>query len=448
MGLITLGVFIGTAAGALLLAVHNHLGLAPTLVAVLVGGGAPAGLFLAWATYRLAADQAELSAMDRAESSPKPASLRPTAQVGLAFPTPPTNLPDPDRTTDPHVQERITALNEALDRHSIRARARDWILYDQLPSGGWGKSLVAVTSLANRRQPTNLERSEGGILTTFVSLSALRNYESKHDSFLAHKSSRAALEYLIAHQGTDGGFGRFVESRSGTELMRGDRHTTFALCALLDLAGPGKVISAGLDFLTRRSPLREWSDDAAPSMLIAGLLNLHQRLRGKSVTELGPMNDQVYDWLNSFDPVRLYSELASASTSTQWAPLWKPYGSQPDLLFDTAVRTISMLPRPLEPEIRPTVIRALENISEYEREGGIPYAPQRLVPDIGMSVSIMSTLIGLIPGDLENSNHANRFNELADSLLNFITSNWIKPQYREMLYSETIAYALLVGVPI
>jgi NACHT domain len=51
-GALTLCLFIGTGLGALSLAYARHLGTASTLVAVLVGGGAPAGLYLAWATYR------------------------------------------------------------------------------------------------------------------------------------------------------------------------------------------------------------------------------------------------------------------------------------------------------------------------------------------------------------------------------------------------------------
>jgi hypothetical protein len=51
-GGVTLCLFAGTALGALFLANARHLGTASTLVAVLVGGGAPAGLYLAWATYR------------------------------------------------------------------------------------------------------------------------------------------------------------------------------------------------------------------------------------------------------------------------------------------------------------------------------------------------------------------------------------------------------------
>jgi hypothetical protein len=51
-GAVTLCIFIGTALGALSLAYARHLGTASTLVAMLVGGGAPAGLYLAWATYR------------------------------------------------------------------------------------------------------------------------------------------------------------------------------------------------------------------------------------------------------------------------------------------------------------------------------------------------------------------------------------------------------------
>ena len=48
----TLGLFCGTALLALVLAQLRHLGVPQTVVAVLVGGGAPAGLYLAWAGYR------------------------------------------------------------------------------------------------------------------------------------------------------------------------------------------------------------------------------------------------------------------------------------------------------------------------------------------------------------------------------------------------------------
>jgi hypothetical protein len=51
-GLVVLLLFFGTAAAALALARVYRLGVTQTLVAVLVGGGAPAGLYVAWATYR------------------------------------------------------------------------------------------------------------------------------------------------------------------------------------------------------------------------------------------------------------------------------------------------------------------------------------------------------------------------------------------------------------
>src|SRR6266852_4360633 len=51
-GAVTLCLFVGTALGAVVLAYARHLGGASALVAVLVGGGAPAGVYLAWATYR------------------------------------------------------------------------------------------------------------------------------------------------------------------------------------------------------------------------------------------------------------------------------------------------------------------------------------------------------------------------------------------------------------
>ena len=47
----------GTTAVALALAYRYHLGVAQTLVAVLISGGARAGPYIAWVTYRLTASQ-------------------------------------------------------------------------------------------------------------------------------------------------------------------------------------------------------------------------------------------------------------------------------------------------------------------------------------------------------------------------------------------------------
>src|SRR5712691_6861449 len=50
--MMTLVLVVGTVATALVVARLYDLGVAATLVAALVGGGAPAGLYLAWATFR------------------------------------------------------------------------------------------------------------------------------------------------------------------------------------------------------------------------------------------------------------------------------------------------------------------------------------------------------------------------------------------------------------
>jgi hypothetical protein len=60
-GLVTLALFTGMALAALALAQICRLGFAQTLVSVLLGGGAPAGLYLAWATYSQTLGRDELS---------------------------------------------------------------------------------------------------------------------------------------------------------------------------------------------------------------------------------------------------------------------------------------------------------------------------------------------------------------------------------------------------
>src|SRR5215469_15092065 len=57
-GAITLVIFFGTAAASIGLTAGFGLSVAQTLIAGLLGGGAPAGLYLAWASFRLSAAQA------------------------------------------------------------------------------------------------------------------------------------------------------------------------------------------------------------------------------------------------------------------------------------------------------------------------------------------------------------------------------------------------------
>jgi NACHT domain len=59
-GLTTVAILVVTIASALGIAKICHLGVAATVVTVLLGGGAPAGLYLAWASYRLQAVDTDL----------------------------------------------------------------------------------------------------------------------------------------------------------------------------------------------------------------------------------------------------------------------------------------------------------------------------------------------------------------------------------------------------
>jgi len=63
VGVVTVVLSAGTASAALGLAFRYHLGVAQTLVTVLVGGGvSPAVLYLTWAAYRLSVAQSAAQA--------------------------------------------------------------------------------------------------------------------------------------------------------------------------------------------------------------------------------------------------------------------------------------------------------------------------------------------------------------------------------------------------
>jgi NB-ARC domain len=68
VGLVVLAILFGTTSGAVIIARSYHVGAAQTLVAVLVGGGTLAGLYLAWVAFRTdLGKDAQLSVAENAD---------------------------------------------------------------------------------------------------------------------------------------------------------------------------------------------------------------------------------------------------------------------------------------------------------------------------------------------------------------------------------------------
>jgi hypothetical protein len=344
----------------------------------------------------------------------------------------------------------LTKLAEELQTSGVLDEARSWLLRDQIPeSGGWGLSQATLFKRLTGRGVTDVERREGGIISTYVSLRALRSYEATADVFRSRPYAWKAARYLLERQSTEGGFGRYIESRSGEEIHPTVRHTAFAVSALIDLDPGSAAVRDGIAYLRRRlqAPGRGWwSDEAAPSLALASLLHVDERIA--TIEEDDDVDPGILEPILSNKQRReVRGHLSTLSASGAYAPLWVPYAKMGAMVFDTALTTIDLVPRPIKKNLRVPVARALNEIFVHAIHGGIPYGPDEKTPDIGMSALGMFTLASLTARDEEMASILDQWKliKYIDSLAKFLLNNWTVESAWRMTYSDTLAY--LLGIP-
>ena len=324
-----------------------------------------------------------------------------------------------------------------------------WLLEDQIDeSGGWGKSQYPVMKRISNHEMSHLEKREGGIITTFIALRALQNYEKSPNEFRRKSYARKALNYLLERQTKHGGFGRFVESRSGVEIHPSIRHTAFAISALIDLNGPPEAIARGLRYLSRNWSAENILDDAAPSLAVGGIIYAVDKFittptcknlfSAEEQNELG-----LLDW--SHIKTQLIRELIQLTRSSAFNPFCPPYGHYETMVFDTALTTIDLVSNPLPQTLIPLVVDMLSAIIGHLTNGGIPYNLNLETPDIGMSGYLLS-LIGR-PGFLDslgNVGLAWELQKVGDEIASFIIDNYQSNEFRDYTYCDTFANTMLL----
>lgn len=338
------------------------------------------------------------------------------------------------------------AISGRLASTGIFDSAHSWLIEDQIKdSGGWGVGQARLLEQFNEVPSTALERREGGIISTFVSLTALRNYEGDARIFQSRDYAWSAARYLLQRQTAEGGFGRFIESRSGVELHPSVRHTAFAVSALLDLDTSSEAAFAGIKYIEARiraSPETWWQTDAAPSLAASGVLHLQQQitLLGSNYFE----SDPDIELLDAEAARHVRRGLAAQATIGESAPLWRPYGGQHEMVYDTALTTIDLLPRPTPRSLRSVVQRAITSILAREIDGGIPYGPADNEPDVGMSALMLHILCSRLltePGS-ETADPLHKYEEHAHRLTDFLITAWPDERYWRKTYADTLAYVL------
>lgn len=341
----------------------------------------------------------------------------------------------------------LDTVEDAIRRlrsEGVFRRIADWVLTDQLNSGGWGTSQAAVMRYVSGEELPAHDRREGGIISTYVALRALRAWLPDFDTFASHESVSRARSYFLERQAPTGGFGRKVRSRSGVEVHASVRHTAFSILALLEIDGPMEVAEKGLAYLAAQMSPKWWEADAAPALALVSTLALESRLRELAVEEL---RDASEDWMRSFDRERVGRQLVDLAQTSPNPPSWPPYGAHPRMVTDTALTVIDMLPRTLQQRVRLSVQRALLDLAAQQRaDGGLPYDPGSDVSDFGMSAFLLAALVRWIPVGTEIAPSQGRQLEgILSRLTDFLVSNLERDEAWRLTYCDTVANVLLLS---
>jgi hypothetical protein len=323
------------------------------------------------------------------------------------------------------------------------------ILDDQIEiSGGWGKSQYDVMKRITKVEMSPLEKREGGIITTFIALRSLMVYEGSKHSFRQKDYSQKACQYLLGRQTKKGAFGRCINSISGIEIHPSIRHTSFAISSLIDLGGPPEAIINGIKYLCRNWSLQDFADDAAPSLAIAGTIYAFDKFITTApyfqlLTDKEKDEIKFSDWPNS--RMLLIRQLAEIAKSSQFSPLFYPYGKYETMLFDTALTTIDLISNPLSDILATTVVDILSTIVKAKNNNGIPYNNKQKYADIGLSAYLLSLIVR--PGflhSLNNTAFSSELTKIGIDIAHFLLKYYQNPKYKTFTYCDTFSNLLLI----
>lgn len=335
---------------------------------------------------------------------------------------------------------------------SLHQSLLDYLLADQIPStGGWGNSQTISYRHVTGNEPSPLEKAEGGIISTFLAIRSMLAVRLDPNQRRPLGAFRKAVRYLKERQAPNGGFGRRVGSRSGIEIHESVRHTALAISCLQLLDAAPLSILEGARFLSRASMV-DFERDACPSIAAAATMAAMEGLlkTGWAASNLTP--DEAKESGFPTWPERktqLIRLLLDYSTTNRHSPLWPPYGGYEKQLFYTSLITLDLLIDEAQ-TISPTMIESvLLEILKHETDGGLPYDPTTMTPDVGISglfASVVSRLT--VSGVLTRMSTKRKIFDSAVRFYGFVQDNLRTETFMEATFCDTLAPNLLiVGCP-
>jgi len=334
-------------------------------------------------------------------------------------------------------KERKNQVNSFLDF------VENLLMADQIrETGAWGYLQRNILKLQDKI--TEKEYQEGGIISTFIAVRALKYRKNLNNNSQEFKS---ALKYLLERQHENGGFGRKYYSRSGSEIKPSFRHTALSIIQLILLDGPPNKISEAVDYL-KTYRLKDITGDTSPSIAISTLLLVLEILINKpynkdlnnlQIKELTEIYKRDKDWLLN----HLISE--SKNITNEYSPYFIPYGKTKEMLYDTALTTIDFLSYLSNPPLD-MIINILNQIRlECVNLGAIPYKRNSDIPDIGISIYYYVLCNReIIKNAIEKETFSFEIMNFANTSMDFVIDNYQKVRFNEYTYADTIGNALLL----
>lgn len=272
----------------------------------------------------------------------------------------------------------------------LRARAMTrvaltWLLADQLPSGGWGRSLIPWMKANWKGDPISpdpLMEEEGGLESSILSFHILYHCCTHGINIIPHFVLSGIKTYIENHQDPKtGGFGIRSMNRDGIEMTVRLRHTALGAYGLLLLNQVEKrtfekQATQALLFLFRQQNL-QYADDRNGSLLYVMMNFLYFRItNGETFNEYQPSAELFHAmnaWHKEHEPamrrefLRLgYHPFGKKGTEI-CDPFLAPYGGFPRMMAYTLLTACQFATEQSSPEVMERLCAGLrELIRSYE----------------------------------------------------------------------------------
>jgi hypothetical protein len=320
---------------------------------------------------------------------------------------------------------------------------------DQIPeSGGWGKSQDIFFRYVIGREQTPLEKREGGIINTFMAIRGLLVYDQEQH-FLQSPNGISAKNYLLTRQIKEGGFGRYISSRSGEEIHTSPRHTALAVYILGKMGGPPDSILKGLKYLSKIEPM-SLKEDASFFVAAASFILAYERVAmgqwgNDHLTSEEKKELDLSNWIDKRTVLFRQIESESASSSNTYSPLWFPYGGfQKDVYFN-ALTTVDLLTMLGEKVPWVMIIKILNYFLRIQQDNGLPGDPSVNTPDIGITAYFTSICLRPnVYSMLSNSETGLRILNAASTFYRFVVEHISDKQFSQYTLWTTLANFLLI----